>query len=151
MNTSYRRPASSRVVKVGAGYHLVRLQMGSGRPPVDLAEIDADHWKTWLHKRLTTPTGQPGSMTLHQARPNEHLSLAKHLTAERQVEEFTGRRGAVIRWERVARSNHWFDAMYVACAAGHSVGVRLLAEDAARPAPITLSEWLGRSRRRGRR
>ena len=89
-------------------------------------------------------------MTLYHAQPNAHLSLAKHLTAERQIEEFNPRRGTVIRRERVARSNHWFDALYLACAAGHSVGVRLLTSKEAPRAPVTLDQWFARSGRRRR-
>ncbi len=44
--------------------------------------VNADHWKTWVHQRLSTPIEKPGSMTLFKAQPNEHISLAKHLTAE---------------------------------------------------------------------
>src|SRR5688572_14161327 len=41
-----------------------------------LAEVNADHWKTWVHQRLSTPLGQPGAMTLFQTQPKEHLSFA---------------------------------------------------------------------------
>ena len=63
-------------------------------------------------------------------------------------------RGVVVKWERLRRQNHWFDALYIACAAGHLCGVRLVGEGVAatpRPAPhrsirpITLSDgqpWL---------
>src|SRR5829696_8633175 len=33
-----------------------------------------------------------------------------------------------VMWERLRKQNHWFDALYNACAAGHGVGVRLVAE-----------------------
>jgi hypothetical protein len=65
-------------------------------------------------------------MTLFQALPHDHLSLAKNLTAERKVEEFVAGRGVVVKWERLRRQNHWFDALYNACAAGHFCGVRLV-------------------------
>ena len=100
-----------------------------------LAEVNADHWKSWVHQRLETPLGQPGAMTLFQAPPHEHLSLAKHLTAERKVEEFMPGRGVVTRWERIRKNNHWFDALYNACAAGHASGVRLLEEERVKPEP----------------
>jgi hypothetical protein len=67
-------------------------------------------------------------MSLFRAVANEHLSLAKHLTAESKIEEFVAGRGVVTKWERVRRQNHWFDALYNACAAGHLCGVRLLRE-----------------------
>ena len=94
-------------------------------------EIDADHWKTWVHQRLSTPVGKAGAMTLFQAPPQEHLALAKHLTAETKTEEFVAGRGVVVKWERLRRQNHWFDALYNACAAGHLCGVRLVGADKA--------------------
>ena len=93
-----------------------------------LIEVDSDHWKTWVHQRLSTPLDKPGAMTLFHAQPQEHLSLAKHLTAELKTEEFIAGKGVVTRWERIRRQNHWFDALYNACVAGHGVGVRLVEE-----------------------
>lgn len=31
-----------------------------------------------------------------------------------------------MKWERLRRQNHWFDALYNACSAGHYGGVRLV-------------------------
>ncbi|MDA7504040.1 phage terminase large subunit family protein, partial [bacterium] len=111
----YNRPTStgSVVKKIGEGYHMNRLRS----PRINLLEVNADHWKTWVHQRLTTPRDESGAMTLFQAAPHEHLSLAKHLTAERKTEEFLTGKGVVTKWERVRRNNHWFDALYNACAA----------------------------------
>ena len=80
-------------------------------------------------------SSNPGAMTLYQAAPQEHLSLAKHLTAETKTEEFVAGKGVVVRWERVRKPNHWFDALYNACAAGHFCGVRLLGESPPQPRP----------------
>jgi len=63
---------------------------------------------------------------LFNAKPVEHLSFAKHLTAEKRVEEFIAGRGTVIRWEAMNRNNHYLDALSLACVAGHGVGERLL-------------------------
>ncbi|MCA9055159.1 MAG: phage terminase large subunit family protein [Planctomycetaceae bacterium] len=122
--TPYSRPTQTgnTVKRIGEGYHIAYLRAAR----MHLAEVDADHWKTFVHQRLTTPVGQPGALTLFQAPSHEHLSLTKHLTAERQTEEFVVGKGVVTRWERVRRNNHWLDALYNACAAGHLVGVRLL-------------------------
>jgi hypothetical protein len=64
--------------------------------------MDADYWKSWAHQRLNTPTSQPAALTLFKAPSQEHLSLAKHLTAERKTEEFVAGKGVVTRWERNA-------------------------------------------------
>ena len=44
-------------------------------------------------------------------------------------------KGVVVKWERLGRQNHWFDALYNACAAGHGCGVRLVEEQMPPPAP----------------
>jgi hypothetical protein len=51
-------------------------------------------------------------LTLVQAQPKEHLP------AEVKTVEFLAGKGLVTKWERLRRSNHWFDALYNACAAG---------------------------------
>lgn len=131
---SYRRDTGSTVVWTKDGYGLVRLQDGR-----EYVEVSADRWKTWLHARVRTPLGQDGALTLfHGTDPNEHVSYAKHLTAERQVEQFDPKRGTVTTWQAVSRNNHWLDATVLACVAGHEAGVRLI-EPAAPPAaaPVT--------------
>jgi phage terminase large subunit GpA-like protein len=122
----YNRPTQTgSVVKhIGEGFHMNWLPTER----LYLVEVDSDHWKTWVHQRLGTPVGQPGSLTFYSAPPQEHLTLAKHLTAERKVEEFIAGRGVVIKWERMRRQNHWFDALYNASAAGHFCGVRLVGQ-----------------------
>ncbi len=127
----YNRPKTtgSIVRHVGEGYHLNWLQAQH----TYLMEVNSDHWKSWVHQRLTTPLDQAGAMTLFQSPPHEHLSLAKHLTAERQTEEFVAGKGVVTKWERIRRNNHWLDALYNACAAGHYLGVRLLDEPVREP------------------
>jgi hypothetical protein len=73
--------------------------------------------------------GSPGAMTLFRTdKPQDHVSLAKHLTAEVKTEEFVAGKGTVVKWERLRRQNHWFDALYKACAAAHSQGVKLVEE-----------------------
>ena len=101
-----------------------------------LLEINADHWKSWVHQRLGTPVGSAGAMTLFSTPdPQEHLGFARHLTAEVRVEQFIAGKGVQIRWERVRKQNHYLDALYNACAAGHGAGVRLLDEVKPEPPP----------------
>ncbi len=99
----YNRPTrtGSIVKHVGEGFHINRLRAER----IFLAEVDADYWKTWVHQRLSTPQGKEGAMTLFQAAPQEHLALAKHLTAETKTEEFVSGRGVIVKWERLRRQN----------------------------------------------
>lgn len=122
----YNRPTrTGAIVKhIGEGFHLNYLRAEQ----LYLVEVDADHWKTWVHQRLSTPVGTAGGMTLFRAAPQEHLALAKHLTAETKSEEFVAGKGVIVKWERLRRQNHWFDALYNACAAGHLGGIRLVGE-----------------------
>jgi phage terminase large subunit GpA-like protein len=131
---AYHHPTSRGAVcvHIGENNHVNRQSSDQ----VDLVEMDADAWKTWIHQRLTTPLDQPGAMRLYKAPPLEHLSLAKHLTAERKTEEFVAGKGVVTRWERIRRQNHWFDALYNAAVAGHAAGVRLIREQKAYVPPI---------------
>lgn len=48
----------------------------------------------------------------------------------------------VVRWERLRRQNHWFDALYNACCAGYGVGVRLVEEVKPPPPPQPAREEL---------
>jgi hypothetical protein len=129
----YNRPTQtgSIVKHIGEGFHINWLQAQH----LFLVEIDTDYWKTWVQARLSTPPGQEGAMTIFQAAPAEHLSLSKHLTAERKVEEFIAGRGVVVRWERMRRQNHWLDALYNASCAASFCGMRLVAEPVRQPEP----------------
>lgn len=129
----YNRPTQtgSLVRHIGEGFHINWLPAER----VYLAEVDADHWKSWVHERLRTPMDQPGAMSLFAAPAQEHLALAKHLTAEAKTEEFVAGKGVVVKWERMRRQNHWFDALYNACVAAHLAGVRLVNEVLPTPPP----------------
>lgn len=120
-----RRPRRTSVIKhVGLGYHVAVLENSR----TYLAEVDADHWKSFVHARLALDPGAAGSMNFFTATANEHMPFAKHLTAEAKVEEFVAGKGTVVRWVQHSKSNHWLDATYLASAAGHLCGVRLIAE-----------------------
>jgi phage terminase large subunit GpA-like protein len=136
----YARPTKTGnfVRHVGEEFHINHLRAEKIR----LVEVNADHWKTWAHQRLSTPMDQPGAMSLFRAGPHEHLALAKHLTAESKTEEYVAGKGVVTKWERVRRQNHWFDALYNACAAGHLCGVRLTGmTDERKAQPAVVTNW----------
>jgi phage terminase large subunit GpA-like protein len=131
-SVNFQAQTGSIVKVVGEGYRAVWLPTEQ----VQLVEADADHWKTWVHQRLSTPVGTAGAMTLYKARdPHEHLALAKHLTAEAKTEEFVTGKGVVVKWEKLRRQNHFLDALYNACVAAHGVGVRLVQEQVPQPQP----------------
>lgn len=97
-------------------------------------DVNADWWKTWLFNRLRTPLEEIGSMELYASNDrNEHITLAKHFAAERPEEKFVEGKGTVTFWVKEKKGNHYLDAAYNACAAGHLAGVRLID----RPRPST--------------
>jgi phage terminase large subunit GpA-like protein len=124
---------SKSVRQIGDGYHLARLEGGTL-----LWEIDADRWKTWLHARLTVPEGKAGALRLFKADWQDHLLFGRHQAAERRVQEFKPGEGMRERWDRVDRENHWLDSGYLACAAGHWCGIRLLPDRTPTPPRVAV-------------
>ncbi len=113
---------------VGKGQDAIVVDLLDNLPPI--VEAQANAWKSWLHARLQTPMGQPGAMTLYNPGPKavEHMGFAKHLTAERKMEEFVAGKGLVTKWEAVNRNNHWLDAACMSAVAGWFAGERLIGE-----------------------
>ena len=142
---------SSTVKFIGDNYHISLLPEG-----VYLVEINVDFWKLFLHKRLTTPVGQPGAMTLHQGDKHTHTEFAKHCVAEKLVDEFVPGKGIVQKWIRQQKANHFFDAAAYCCPAAHKLGVRLISDQptaktkpTSKPAEETDRSFVRQSSRRG--
>lgn len=124
----YKRQTGTKLIDTYDHYSLIELPDGT-----QLIEINADEWKSWLHRRTITPIDKPGALTLFHG--GDHHSFAKHLTAEKQTQEFVPGTGVVERWEQVHANNHWLDATMLACVAGHAAGARLSDEPQATPPP----------------
>ncbi len=106
-----REPGAARV---GGGEAWEAWQLPGRAAP--LYEHQADHWKGFVHTSLGTPMGSPGCMSLFAAAsPGEHMTLARHLLAEKSVEEFVPGKGMVRRWVAVSRQNHFLDALALSC------------------------------------
>jgi len=115
-----------RQPKPGPGRQLGREWVLARQPEgVDLFEPHADFWKGKVHEGIRAPAGVPGSIALFKDEPVRHLGLVRHLTSEREEEEFAPGKGTRRVWNRVHRQNHWFDCMYMARAAADALGVRL--------------------------
>lgn len=95
---------------------------------------DANWWKTWLHDRLAINEfgdEERGVMRLYAAvDTEEHLEFVRHLTAEKEVQRFEQKhnKGYVKEWETIRSANHWLDATYMACVAGHRSGFKVVDE-----------------------
>ena len=104
----------------------------------NIVEIDVDHWKSFIHSRLSCSKDKVGAMSLfRETDQKEHFRFAKHLTAERQVSEFVQGKGLVTRWEPIRDANHWLDATTLTAPAAHLGGVRLYGET---PKPVPTPE-----------
>lgn len=124
--SAYSKPkaVSKQVRYIGDGYHV-------GALPKDrllLVSINADEWKSFVHSRMTVPQAEPTAMLLYSPSDmKEHLTFGRHICAEKKVEEFVPGRGTMERWEKRNRTpNHYFDTTYMAAAAAHLCGVRLV-------------------------
>lgn len=126
---SYNRPAkiTNKVRFIGEEYHVALF---SDPTLVHVVEVNADHWKSWLHDRLSTPLINKdketvkGSISLFDTQPREHTKFSKHITAEHKEQKYIPEKGMVTVWIRDKKLNHWLDTTYNACAAGHLCGVR---------------------------
>ena len=117
-----------KVLLNGEEYHALARAGKSGNLATTV-EYNADYWKGWLQARLRTPMGQPGAALLFRpddADPKCHLTFAKHLVAEKKVEEWVAGKGMVARWIAMSKNNHFLDASTNMCVAGHIMGARLL-------------------------
>ncbi len=124
-NSKYVKPAqmNQAIPFVGEEYHFKLFQTAL----LFVVEFNADWWKLWTHKRLGTRSGHRGSLTLFESTDkNEHVSFAKHLTAESLVEEFEpGKNGVNYKWVVKSRNNHWLDTTTLSCVAAAFCGFKV--------------------------
>lgn len=137
--THYLRPAAktAKIHHIGEEYHFA-MEEEAGEYRID---VNADHWKSFLHGRLSVPVRSPDALQFYEAAaPKEHFEIAKQFTVEAQIEEYLPGKGFVKKWtNKHKRANHYFDAAYNACAAGHFCGVRLI--EVEKPAaPVVATE-----------
>lgn len=106
------------------------------RRRADLGVVDcianSDEWKTFVRRGVgaDTPAGSPGSLSAWRPQTADEKRLARdfaqQICVETQVVRRVPRRGEVIVWEHLNyRPNHFGDALYYACVAGHLEGVRV--------------------------
>ena len=82
--------------------------------------IDTNFFKSFVHARMGTQIGDPGSLSLFGSDPIRHKLFADHLTAETPTRTF-GRGRALDEWKVTpGRDNHWFDCV-TGCAAAASL------------------------------
>lgn len=87
---------------------------------------DTNHWKTFLHDRLLSRMGDPGAMSLYDAKPAWHKMISEHVTAEYRVRT-SGRGRRLDEWKLRpgAPDNHLLDCLVGSCVAASMIGVQL--------------------------
>ncbi|MFV0446678.1 MAG: terminase gpA endonuclease subunit, partial [Planctomycetaceae bacterium] len=88
--------------------------------------FDTDHWKMFTQRRLATPPGDRGSLTIYgRQRQRPHSFLARHLTAE-YIQRQGGNR-SVDHWTMKPgeSENHWLDALVMAMVAASMCGAQI--------------------------
>ena len=124
-----------------------------GKRVVRHAVYDTNYWKTFVHLRLSTAMGSPGSLSLFGRDAKAHRMLADHLSAEFRVKT-EGRGRTIDEWQvRPDRpDNHLFDCLVGAAVAASIVGVSLPEHQSqsfvgATRKKISLAEMRARKRR----
>lgn len=123
----YNRPTAtgSKVRFIGDGYHVSTVSEDGFR--VDLVEPDVDTWKSRVHSRLECDPEKPGAILLFKSEdPRTHKDYARHLTAEKKVEQFIPEKGLQSKWVKVYEHNHHFDTEGLANVAGDFAGVQVV-------------------------
>lgn len=134
----------AKVRLVGEQYCVKR----SKQHRTQIVHINADRWKSWLHRRLSCPIEQAGAMTLYRADLAQHRDFGRHMTAEKEVREFIAGRGEVVKWEPIRKDNHFLDATSLASVAGHLCGVRLLGKHDEDQRPKVVTDWFKNQQKR---
>ena len=130
----WHKPAASpRTLALGESWAIVA--QADGTP---LVELHSDAWKRAVHSGFASPAGAPGALMLYAGTPLDHLAFARHITAEREEEEFVPGRGVRVWWNQISKNNHYLDTTYMARAAADMLGasaVRALPGPAVAPTP----------------
>lgn len=122
----YKSPKKTgpTVIRLGDQYHM----MLTGRPIVKALQVNVDHWKTFIQRRLTEPRDTDTAITLFRTDRRSHISFSQHLAAEQRFTEMVKDRGMVVRWTRKAAANHWLDCVVMAAVGCHLDGARIIVE-----------------------
>lgn len=127
----YNQPANKTdlIPYVAQDFYLKRFR----KEGVAVFELNADAGKSWVHQRLATPCrdeegvwlDEPGALSLFIPAEGDHAKFAKHLTAEKETQEFIQGKGVVTVWLVLSKVNHYFDALYYAGFGARFCGVEV--------------------------
>lgn len=95
---------------------------------------DTNYWKLFTHRRILTPSGDPGEMVLFTGA--DHWEFARQVAESETKQPLKGKTGRVV-WEfkqRPGRENHFLDCIVGAAVAASTCGITLEKENAKRAA-----------------
>jgi phage terminase large subunit GpA-like protein len=106
--------------------------------------IDTNFWKSFVHARLATAPGDPGSLTLFGKSAGDHRLFADHIAGAESFVRTEGHGRSVCEWsiKPSKPDNHWFDCLVGCAVAASMCGVRFGIEPEVRETrrkPIRLS------------
>jgi len=108
---------------------------------LDLAHLDTDHYKSWLHARIRWPSdADSGRWTLHQDTTDDYCD---QIVAEHVVTKPSGARVWVVPRRK---ANHYFDAEVIARAMADLAHLELLTPKADTTAPAAAQPPKSRAR-----
>lgn len=135
------KPSHGMFIKVGTVLNDRKQKPGERRglnwrePPLAAGSparhliFDANFWKSFCHKRLSTSPGDPGSLTLFEYEANgrkaDHGMIAEHLTSESPMTVQANGRTAEEWTLRPNRENHWLDCLVGSAVGASTIGVAL--------------------------
>jgi len=94
--------------------------------------VDVNYWKSFVHRAIGTPDGEPGCLTLFGKSPKDHELIAQHVAAAETWVETYGQGRTVHEWKlRPSKpDNHWLDCLTGCAVAGAMAGCRTPGMDA---------------------
>ena len=96
----------------------VRRKDGRGATfGLDLARLDTDHWKSWVHERLRWPKDHPGGWHIFRGIDDDYCH---QIVSEARMKLPTGK----VEWVPRSRDNHFLDCEAMQAAAGYLLNVQ---------------------------
>ncbi|WP_346016214.1 terminase gpA endonuclease subunit [Bradyrhizobium sp. C-145] len=84
---------------------------------LDLARLDTDHWKSWVHERLRWPDEQAGAWHLPRGVDDDYCH---QIVSEARIKSPTGRP----EWIRRTKANHFLDCEAMAAASSYLMNMQ---------------------------
>ena len=113
-----------KAIRIGHKYY----ESVNHKHGVVVVHADANHWKTWLQRRLVLPDDedkQNGIRLFAAQKSSRHVNFCKHLSSEQEEMDFDPQKNEHVRtWKAVRAANHHLDSTYMSCVAGHRCGFR---------------------------